>query len=86
MKFLIVTLCMIATICAYHIKKNEHNLKIGKVEYTRIPVKYNFGKLDKSSIIPTEELLKRFAHKMDARYVPQKVLPRTKKKKTFLAT
>jgi hypothetical protein len=66
MKFLIVTLCMIATICAYHIKKNEHNLKIGKVEYTRIPVKYNFGKLDKSSIIPTEELLKRFAHKMDA--------------------
>lgn len=56
MRRLLIALCLVATICAYHIKQHEFNVVIDKLEYSsEVPLKYKLGP---ASLKPTEEVLK----------------------------
>ncbi|XP_044267281.1 uncharacterized protein LOC123013047 [Tribolium madens] len=63
MRRLLIAACLIATICAYHIQKQDFDVVIDKVEYSsKVPLKYNFRP---GSLKPTEEILAELAKKLD---------------------
>ena len=64
MRRLLVAACLLATICAYHIKKHDFEVVIDRVEYTKVSNKYNLPKIvvPQQELVPAIEILKKIAH------------------------
>ncbi|EFA03851.1 uncharacterized protein LOC660232 [Tribolium castaneum] len=63
MRRLLIAACLIATICAYHIQKQDFDVVIDKVEYSsKVPLKYNFRR---GALKPTEEVLLELSKTLD---------------------